>query len=143
MRLFSLHGENITSYLKDIAQLRIDVFREFPYLYDGTLEYEMKYLQAYINSPRSLIFLIQEGDRVIGATTALPLKDAEVEFHKPFKKNGMALEDIFYFGESVLLPEYRGKGYGHRFFDEREKYARQLGFPITTFCAVIDRKSVV
>lgn len=44
---------------------------------------------------------------------------------------------MFYFGESVLLPDYRGQGLGHRFFDERERYARRLGrFRMTAFCAV-------
>ncbi len=140
MRFLSLHGSNIIQHLKDIAQLRIDVFREFPYLYDGTVDYEMNYLQAYVNSQRSLIFLIKDGDKAIGATTALPLTDADKEFHAPFVKHNIKLEDVYYFGESVLLPEYRGRNYGHRFFDERETHAKQLGFPITTFCTVLRNK---
>jgi GNAT superfamily N-acetyltransferase len=49
---------------------------------------------------------------------------------------GLPIEDIFYFGESVLRPEFRGKGIGHRFFDLREKHARSLGATVTAFCAV-------
>ena len=49
-------------------------------------------------------------------------------------------ESVFYFGESVLLPEYRGRGIGHAFFDQREAHARALGgFRWTAFCSV-DRK---
>lgn len=140
IHFLALHGRDIIPHLEEIARLRIEVFREFPYLYDGTLDYEMNYLQAYINSPHSLVFLIKDGDRAIGATTALPLKNADAEFHVPFQARGVNLEDVFYFGESVLLPPYRGKAYGHRFFDEREAYAKELGFPITTFCAVIRDK---
>lgn len=137
MQFLSLSGRQITPWLEELARLRIEVFREFPYLYDGSTEYEMKYLQAYVNSPRSLVFLVRDGDRAIGATTALPLADADPEFQRAFASQGMKLEGVYYFGESVLLPEYRGRGYGHRFFDEREAYARQLGFAVTTFCAVV------
>jgi GNAT superfamily N-acetyltransferase len=136
MQFLSLQGTEIIPHLEDIAQLRISVFREFPYLYDGSLDYEMHYLQAYVNSPHSLIFLIRDGEQTIGTTTALPLIHADREFHEPFIKQGMHLDDVYYFGESVLLPGYRGHRYGHRFFDEREARAKQLGFPITAFCAV-------
>jgi GNAT superfamily N-acetyltransferase len=37
----------------------------------------------------------------------------------------------------VLLPEYRGRGLGVRFFEEREAHARRLGrFEKICFCAV-------
>ena len=38
-------GRALPDYLEDVARLRIEVFRDFPYLYDGTVEYEEKYLQ--------------------------------------------------------------------------------------------------
>ena len=45
--------------------------------------------------------------------------------------------DAIYYRLSVLLPAYRGRGLGHRFFDEREAHARSLGrFTATGFCAV-------
>ena len=39
----SITGEEIYSILPDLARLRMTVFRDWPYLYDGTLEYEEKY----------------------------------------------------------------------------------------------------
>ena len=48
-------GAAIAPHVPDLARLRIEVFREFPYLYDGAEDYERKYLQTYINSPRSLM----------------------------------------------------------------------------------------
>lgn len=35
-----LTGDTLTSALDDVARLRISVFRDWPYLYDGDLEYE-------------------------------------------------------------------------------------------------------
>ncbi|HEX5124602.1 MAG TPA: GNAT family N-acetyltransferase, partial [Rhodanobacteraceae bacterium] len=85
----------------------------------------------------SLFVLAFDGDRVIGASTGIPLTDETAAFQQPFIDKGVALTDVFYFGESVLLKEYRGHGLGHRFFDEREGYARKLGrFAMTSFCAV-------
>ena len=34
------------------------------------------------------------------------------------------------------MPEYRGRGVGHAFFDAREAHARRLGFTHSAFCAV-------
>ena len=48
------------------------------------------------------------------------------------------LRRFFYFGESVLLSEYRGRGVGVAFFAAREAHARRVsGADFATFCAVI------
>ena len=49
----------------------------------------------------------------------------------------MDLSRIFYFGESVLLSRYRGQGVGVRFFEEREKAARDHGYNQAAFCGVV------
>ncbi|MEP7044161.1 MAG: GNAT family N-acetyltransferase [Dokdonella sp.] len=130
-------GADITPHLDAVADLRIAVFRDWPYLYAGDHAYEKNYLATYAQSPESLFVLAFDGERVIGASTGIPLTDETAAFQQPFLDRGIALGDVFYFGESVLLKEYRGHGLGHRFFDEREAYARRLGrFALTAFCAV-------
>ena len=52
-------------------------------------------------------------------------------------RRGIDPASVFYFGESVLLPEYRGQGIGHAFFDHREAAARAWGASRASFCAVI------
>jgi GNAT superfamily N-acetyltransferase len=49
----------------------------------------------------------------------------------------MDVARLFYFGESVLVPGYRGLGVGHRFFDAREDVARAAGAEAAIFCAVV------
>lgn len=130
-------GREIAPRVDEIAALRIRVFRDFPYLYDGDVGYEREYLSTYVVSPRSLAFLVYDGDALIGATTALPLEDEEPAFRQPLADAGFDVRHVFYFGESLLLDAYRGHGIGHRFFDERESWARQLGgFTHTCFCSV-------
>ena len=44
VRVAPLTGKSMAGALDALARLRIAVFRDWPYLYDGTLEYEQKYL---------------------------------------------------------------------------------------------------
>jgi len=132
-----LSGRHLEPFIADLAQLRIEVFRDFPYLYDGTLEYEEKYLQTYVKSPDSVIVLALDGDKVIGASTGLPMEDETEEFKRPFIENGYDPRKIFYCGESVLLKAYRGRGIYKEFFQRREGHARDLGrFDYCSFCCV-------
>ncbi len=86
----------------------------------------------------AIIVAAYDGERIIGAATGAPLAGQLPQFAEPFAQRGYDLSTLFYCGESVLLPAYRGHGIGHRFFDEREAHARRLGgFDHATFCAVI------
>lgn len=133
----TLTGEALAASLDALADLRIAVFRAFPYLYDGDRAYEQDYLRAYAASPGALVAGAFDGDRLIGAATAAPMADHAAEFAEPFRARGYDISRIFYFGESVLLPDYRGHGIGHAFFDKREERARELGFAQASFCAVV------
>lgn len=130
-------GHAIEEAILDLAALRIAVFREYPYLYDGTVEYELEYLRTYVETPKSLLAAVYDGPAMVGATTACPLSDEVESFRKPFETAGMDVEKIFYFAESVLLPAYRGRGLYREFFAVREARARETGdFDLTTFCGV-------
>lgn len=137
MKLRTYTGAAIAPHLDVLADLRIAVFREWPYLYAGDRDYEAKYLATYASSPESLFALAFDEGRVIGASTGVPLAHEPEAFQRPFRERGLDIGHVFYFGESVLLREYRGRGLGHRFFDVREDHARRLGhFGLTAFCAV-------
>lgn len=133
----ALTGAALDGALDDVARLRIAVFRAFPYLYDGDLEYERGYLAAYRDSPGAVVVGAFDGARLVGAATGTPMEDHAGDFAAAFAGTGHDLRHIFYCAESVLLPEHRGQGLGHRFFDARESYARDLGRSHSAFCAVI------
>lgn len=136
LRIQALRGTEIANEIDALADVRIAVFRAFPYLYEGTREYEAKYLQVYIHCPRSLAVLVWDGEHCVGASTVLPLADAGAEAQAPFIAGGHDVSRIDYFGESVLLPEYRGRGIGVKFFELREAHAREHGLSVCAFCAV-------
>ena len=54
LRIQTLQAAAIADGLDPLAALRIAVFREWPYLYEGSSEYEKKYLDTYLRSARSL-----------------------------------------------------------------------------------------
>ena len=136
LRFEQLHGADIERHIDALAALRIAVFRDWPYLYEGTREYEKRYLQTYLQCPRSLAILVWDGEACIGASTVQPLADAPIDMQQPFIDAGMDLSKIDYFGESVLLRAYRGQGLGVKFFEYREAHARALGLSTCAFCAV-------
>lgn len=129
-------GEDIAPIVPDIARLRMAVFREWPYLYAGEEAYEHDYLSPYLGSPRALAVVAYAGARIVGAATGLPMADEVAGFRAPFEAAGIDPREVFYLGESVLLPEFRGRGMGVRFFAEREDHARALGYRTAAFCAV-------
>src|ERR1044071_5500516 len=73
IRIERATGAAMERYLAALAALRIGVFREYPYLYEGSPAYEHEYLASYAGSPASLVVVACDGDRVVGAATALPL----------------------------------------------------------------------
>ena len=110
-----------------LSDLRIRIFRGWPYLYDGTADYEAAYLAEFISEPNAVLVVATDDDVVVGAATASPMAGQKPDFQLPVPAYGLEVARIFYFGESVLLPEYQGQGIGHQFFDAREAAARAAG----------------
>lgn len=133
-----LTGDEMPAALPALARLRISEFLDWPYLYNGSLGYEEKYLSDFAASDGAVIVVARNGDDIVGVSTGAPLAHHQSEFGEPFQRAGFDIARIFYFGESVLNPKFRRQGIGHRFFDEREAHARGLGgFTHATFCSVV------
>lgn len=138
LRIDSLTGDAMRAAIPELARLRVAVFREWPYLYDGTINYESAYLRRFAASDDAVVIAAYDGDEVVGVATGAPLRDHAEAFGKAFEQRGLDIDRIFYCGESVLLPTYRGRGLGHAFFDGREAHARALRrFTQVTFCGVV------
>jgi GNAT superfamily N-acetyltransferase len=137
VRIEPLTGTALHQAIPDLARLRIEVFRDWPYLYDGTLDHEQSYIRRFSESAGAVIVVAVDGDVTVGAATAAPLAGQSPDITAPFQTRGYDVSSIFYFGESVLKNEYRGRGIGHAFFDQREAHARaHPGVTHATFCAV-------
>lgn len=129
-------GEAMNDVLPALAALRIDVFRDFPYLYDGDLAYEQDYLAGFAQAADAVIVVAEAGGEIVGCATGSGLDGQHDAFAEPLRAAGLRLEGLFYCGESVLRAEHRGQGLGHAFFDGREAHARACGYDRACFCAV-------
>ncbi len=138
MTVRTVSGPDILPFLDEVARLRIEVFREWPYLYDGSSEYEKKYLATFAKAPNACLVLALEGEKIMGASTGLPLARETWNIQKPFRRLGRDVQKIYYFAESVLQADCRGLGLGVRFFEEREAFAHSIGsFEELAFCGVV------
>jgi len=123
--------------LPALARLRAAVFRDWPYLYDGDAGSEERYLAAYAESPGAAVVVALDGAEPVGAATCQPMAEAAAPVREAFRGRGLDPARFCYFGESVLLPQYRGHGIGVGFFAAREAQARALGLDHAAFCAVV------
>ena len=56
-------GKEVQQVIGELARLRLGVFREYPYLYDGNLEEELEYLSKYVELKGSFVYVVK-WDRV-------------------------------------------------------------------------------
>ncbi|WP_149537957.1 GNAT family N-acetyltransferase [Siccirubricoccus phaeus] len=137
LRLETLTGAALRPLFPALAGLRIAVFAEWPYLYAGDAASEEEYLTAYAQGDGAAAVIAFDGETPVGMATCQPMAETHAEVRSAFLKRGLDPARFCYFGESVLLREYRGRGAGVGFFAAREAHARALGLAATCFCAVV------
>lgn len=119
-------GPALRTYLHSIAKLRMDVFREYPFLEEPDLSLETARLKRYLASKESIGVLVFDNTTLVGVSLGIPLALEREEIQKPFLNRFHDISTYYYFGESVLLKQYRNRGIGHHFFDVRETHVKHL-----------------
>ena len=113
LRIETLSGEAMKPHIETLARLRIAVFREFPYLYDGDPANEQVHLSHFARSPGAGLVVAFDGSEPVGCSTCLPAADEDESVQAPLRQRQADPARVSYFGESVLLPAYtRGRDCG-------------------------------
>jgi len=135
----NVYGQAIEHYFADLSRIRITVFKEWPYLYQGSIKYERDYLQHYFNHERSLCILCLHDHQVVGISTLMPLAGEHDDLKKPLQDAGYDISKIFYYSESCLLKPFRGQGAYAEFFRRRQAHVNSFGadYERICFCSVV------
>ena len=134
-----LTGSNIESSLETLAALRLEIFQEYPYLYDGRREDELCYLKSYAVAPDACVILVQESGTFVGAVTGMPLIHEDTQLLEAFTRNSRAVEGLYYVGELLLYQGFRNRGLGSRLLEQMESHIRTLGKYHHLTCATLER----
>ena len=126
LRFETLKPQDHARVLPILAQLCLDTFRDYPFHYDGDLDFELNDLSAYARLPDARVFLALDGGDLAGFSTCIPIAGEDDLVKKPLLDAGVDLNEFLYLGESLLKPNYRGQGIGKSFFDLREAHALTL-----------------
>ncbi len=134
-----LTGTAIAERLDDLATLRLDIFLEYPYLYQGLRKDELTYLSTYAEAPDACIILAYDGACIIGAATGMPLIHEDAQMRDAFAGTALPLDEIYYVGELLFRPPYRNCGLGQKLLAQQENHIRSLGIYRTLTCATVER----
>ncbi len=116
--------------------LHVEVFRDWPYLYDGDPAAQ-PYIADYVAHSRNALFLATVAGEPVGAATCLPLEEESANVQAPFLERGWDPRRFFYFGEGIVRAAWRGRGLGVRLFALRESHARAVSTAdYAVFCSV-------
>lgn len=134
-----LTGTAIADVLDDLATLRLEIFQEYPYLYEGRREDELNYLGTYAKTPDACVITACDGSTVVGAATGMPLSHEDAQLRDAFAGITLPLDEVYYVGELLFRPVYRNSGLGRKMLDHMENHIRSLDSYRTLTCATVER----
>jgi GNAT superfamily N-acetyltransferase len=134
-----LVGPAVGPCLEALASLRINIFREYPYLYDGRREDELNYLRHYMEVPDAFVISVDDAGSMVGAATGIPLCHENQDLIDPLAGTSYPIAETFYVGELLFYPAYRNRGLGMGLISMVEKQVRSLGNFRYLTCATVVR----
>ena len=129
-----IRGQEIEYHIDHLGSFRMEIFRDYPYLYDGSIEHERVYLSRYSRNPESFLIILQDARGIIGACTGTPLTGEDSEFQNAFA--GEDKDEIYYIGEVMLRADSRGQGLGSRLLSTALSLINLERFRIISLCTV-------
>lgn len=136
-----LKGDEITPYVKEITDIAIDVYKEYPYLYEGTVEEYFPFIEHYSHSNFGIACLLFDGEKPVGVAIGMPLVEMRERYKLPLMsaRPDENFAEIYYLGEFLLLNQYRSQGYGKKMYLKLEDLVRaNPDFSKLCFCKIVE-----
>ena len=136
IHLETFTGQAIVPYVKDITTLSLIIYKEYPYLYDGTEEDYLPAIEHYSHSEKGIACVLFDDTKPIGVAIGMPISEMREKYQQPFlhARPEENPDEIFYLGELLLLKEYRGQGFGKQMYLELERLVIEENFKKICFC---------
>ena len=131
-------GNEITPYVSDITQLSLQIYREYPYLYEGTEEEYLPFIQRYSESNDGIASILFDDKKLIGVCIGMPLNEMRDNYLGNFSSiTKEELDSLYYLGEFLLLKQYRSQGNGKQMYTsfENEVIKKSL-YKTLCFCKI-------
>lgn len=132
-------GEKILPYIKELTQIALHAYREYPYLYEGT---EEEYLPIMMQTCKGegIAAIAFDGDKPIGTAIGMPI-DYEETFRHVFLDDP-CFDSIYYLSQLILLKEYRSCGYAKQMVHAFEKGVENLNrFNTICLCQIAEEEN--
>lgn len=133
-------GKDSLDYIETISKLRIEIFKEYPYLYKGDLAYENNYMQGYTQDKRAMIVIAKVDGVLAGVSTGIPLiSDSEIvaDAKKCFSQQDVEIGDYYYYGEVIVLPEFRGMSLTTKLYEAQNELVKSWGYKHVCILTVV------
>jgi GNAT superfamily N-acetyltransferase len=120
MTIQVLRGQELLSNIPEFAKLRLTIFREYPYLYEGDPALEKSYLSLFASSSDAFFIVAKIKNQVVGAISGLPLDVAQKEIRDVFHQSAIETGEYYALCEIIVLKEHRNKKIGSVLYKEFE-----------------------
>jgi GNAT superfamily N-acetyltransferase len=130
-RIEVFKGISTAPYLQTLSDLRLEAFKEFPYLYVGNIEDEVSYAQLYTSAPEGILVIAFQDETIAGLYSGLPLNASGAfisAWHDKLIEEGVDLTNYFYAGELIVKPAFRKKGLGAQLMTRLIQEVDAMGF---------------
>jgi hypothetical protein len=122
-------GPEAFYYWQELVPLVVEVYKEYPYLYDCKMEADwMLYFKqrTFLHSSLSNVLIIFDNEKVIGFSYSIPLNEEVEIIQHDFLKNNAITRNYLYIGDTLISPYYQGKGLIKKIIASHEEHAQKI-----------------
>jgi hypothetical protein len=123
------------NFIDVVPEIMLKTFKEFPYLYSPTLQEDKEYFSWYAKHEKGMLVTAQHENDLAGFITGIPMNYLATMdfFHGPeisaqFKKNNIDIDNYYYCGEIIVLPDFRENHICSKMFAEFESQVKAWGY---------------